>query len=288
MIATIECQQVWQEISNFIEGDLDPEVRSRIERHLAVCRPCQAVLEGAQNVIRLVGDERCFQVPVGFSQRLYNRMQAEIEEEQRRIDQQYDRRRVPLGITEDEVSLGSHMVYFWESQQEFERGVRFLEPGLRARDLCIVQGHDEAIERSLSVLRSRGFDVQDLIAKNRLVIVRREHAAQRTLIDLAAALDASVRAGAPAVRVLGNLGFGRDPLPAGEDDVIELEARVTEIIARYPCILICMYEVRTLPGRLMMKGGMENHPLTVCEDGLCENPHYRPAEAVLKQLGTIQ
>jgi hypothetical protein len=288
MIDSIDCQQVWQEVSNYIEGELTPELRERISLHLRDCRPCAAVLEGAQNVIRLVGDERSFQVPVGFSQRLYNRVVAEVEEEKRRISEQYDARRVPLGITDDHVDLGSHMVYFWENQTEFERGVRFVEAGLRSRDLCIVQGHDEAISRSLDVLRSHGFDVGDLLAKNRLLLVRREHAAQRTLTDLAAALEASTRAGAPAIRILGNLGFGRDPLPAGEDDVIELEARATAVISRFPCVLICMYEVKTLPGRLMMKGGLENHPLTVCSDGLCDNPHYRPEEEVLRQLKNIQ
>jgi len=288
MITAIACQDVWQEISNYIDGILDPELHARIAHHLSDCRPCTAVLEGAQNVIRLMGDERAFQVPVGFSQRLYNRVQIEIEEEQRRMREQYASKLVPLGITDQNVQLGSHLVYFWENDEEFERGVRFIEAGLRARDLCIVQGHDEAIARSLGVLRAHGFDIEKLVAQNRLITVRREHAAQRTLTDLAAALDASVRAGAPAIRILGNLGFGRDPLPAGENDVIELEARATEVIARYPCVLICMYEVRTLPGRLMMKGGMENHPLTVCSNGLCENPHYREADGVLRQLKSVQ
>jgi hypothetical protein len=288
MASTIDCQQVWQEISNYIEGDLDPVLRAHINSHLLQCRPCNAVLEGAQNVIRLVGDDRAFQVPTGFSERLYKRVQAEIEQEQRRIEKQYQSRRVPLGITEDEVELGSHLVYFWENETEFRRGVRFVEAGLRSRDLCIVQGHEEAIARSLAVLRNDGFDIEDLIAKNRLLLVRRQHAAQRTLTDLAAALEAATRAGAPAIRILGNLGFGRDPLPAGENDVIELEARATAVISRFPCVLICMYEVRSLPGRLMMKGGMENHPLTVCNDGLCENPHYRPEDQVLRQLRNIQ
>jgi MEDS: MEthanogen/methylotroph, DcmR Sensory domain/Putative zinc-finger len=288
MVTTIDCQQVWQEISNYIEGDLDPEMRFRIEAHLLECRPCTAVLEGAQNVIRLVGNPRAFQVPTALSERLYNRVRAEIAAESRALSEQYECRKVPLGITDDNVELGSHLVYFWENQTEFERGVRFVEAGLRARDLCIVQGHDEAIARTLAVLRDHGFDVEDLMAKTRLLVVRREHAAQRTLADLAVSLEAATRSGAPAIRILGNLAFGRDPLPGGEDDVIELEARVTAVISRFPCVLICMYEVRTLPGRLMMKGGLENHPLTVCDDQLCDNPHYKPEAQVLRQLRNIQ
>ncbi len=284
----VTCEDVWREISNYIEGDVTPELRAAMEIHLRECRPCMAVHDGAKNLIRLVGDPRAFQVPTEFSQRLYRRLQKEIEEEKRRVEEQYSNRRVPLGITEDEVELGSHHLYFWEKEEEFERGVRFLEPGLRARDVCVIQGHDEAIERSLNVLRSHGFDTRDLVAKKRLFIVRREHAAQRTLADFTAFLQASANAGAPAIRILGNLGMERDPLPAGQDDVIELEARATAVISRFPCVLVCMYDVRTLPGRLVTKGGLENHRTTVCPEGLHDNPHYRPAEQVLAALQKLQ
>jgi hypothetical protein len=284
----VSCEDVWREISNFIEGDVTPELRRAMEEHLRDCRPCTAVYEGAKSLIQLVGDPRCFQVPTEFSQRLYRRLQQEIAEENRRVETQYANRRIPLGVTDDEVDLGSHLLYFWEKEEEFERGVRFLEPGLRARDVCVIQGHDEAIERSLNVLRAHGFDTRDLVTKKRLFIVRREHAAQRTLTDFTAFLEASVNAGAPAIRILGNLGMERDPLPAGQDDVIELEAKASAVISHFPCVLVCMYDVRTLPGRLVTRGGLENHPMTVCADGLHDNPHFRSHEDVLSALNRVQ
>lgn len=284
----VSCEDVWREISNYIENDVSSELRLAIEEHLHHCRPCTAVHEGAKNLIRLVGDPHTFQVPTEFSRRLYRRLQQEIEEETRHVNERYANGRIPLGITDDEVELGSHHLYFWEKEEEFERGVRFLEPGLRARDVCVIQGHDEAIERSLKVLRSHGFDTRDLVAKQRLFIVRREHAAQRTLADFTAFLQSSAKAGAPAIRILGNLGMERDPLPAGQDDVIELEAHATAVISRFPCVLVCMYDVRTLPGRLVAKGGLQNHRTTICPDGVHENPHYRPAEQVLSDLQRIQ
>lgn len=263
-------------------------MRSAIEDHLRDCRPCTAVREGAQNLIRLVGDTCAFQVPTDFSQRLYWRIQLEIDEEKRRVEELYANGRIPLGISDGEIEFGSHLLYFWETDSEFERGVRFLEPGLRARDVCVIQGHNEAIERSLDVLRSSGFDTRDLVARKRLFLIRREHEAQRTLDDFTAFLESCVRSGAPAVRILGNLGLERDPLPAGEDDVIELEAKAGALISRFPCVLVCMYDIRTLPGRLVTRGGLENHRLTVCPDGLHENPHYRPEEHVLAALNRIQ
>lgn len=42
-------------------------------------------------------------------------------------------RAVPFGILSGEdVRTGDHIAYFWESEQEFDRGVQFLLAGLEA------------------------------------------------------------------------------------------------------------------------------------------------------------
>src|SRR3954447_11734576 len=101
----LSCEDVWREISNYIENDLTPELHRAVEDHLHDCQPCTAVHEGAQNLIRMVGDPRAFQVPTDFSQRLYRRFQQEVEEEKRQVEKQYANRRISLGITDDEVDL---------------------------------------------------------------------------------------------------------------------------------------------------------------------------------------
>jgi hypothetical protein len=71
MTIEISCVEVWREISNYVEGDLDPELRARIEMHFKTCKHCTAVREGTRNVVQLIGDGKVFEVPTGFSQRLY-------------------------------------------------------------------------------------------------------------------------------------------------------------------------------------------------------------------------
>lgn len=46
-------------------------------------------------------------------------------------------RKVPLGITEDDVALGSHLVYLWQTDDEFESGIRFLELGIAAESAAL-------------------------------------------------------------------------------------------------------------------------------------------------------
>jgi hypothetical protein len=73
----ISCREVIEEISNYIEDDLGHSLRERITEHLKGCRHCTAVLDGTRNVIRLVGDDRTFILPAGFSQRLYKKLNQE-------------------------------------------------------------------------------------------------------------------------------------------------------------------------------------------------------------------
>jgi anti-sigma factor (TIGR02949 family) len=79
-IIEISCLHVWREISNYIDGEIDQELRRRMEEHFKGCEHCTAVLDGTKNVVRLVGDSRAFEVPARLSQRLKDRLEKKIEE----------------------------------------------------------------------------------------------------------------------------------------------------------------------------------------------------------------
>ena len=58
----VNCEQVWQEISNYLEGEVSPELRAAMEAHFHECKRCTAVLDGTRNVIHLYGDDRLLPV----------------------------------------------------------------------------------------------------------------------------------------------------------------------------------------------------------------------------------
>src|SRR3954464_12080987 len=132
--------------------------------------------------------------------------------------------KIALGITDDEVPLGSHLIHFWHTEDEFERGVRFLELGIDDESqYCVLFGHDEANVRVLRTLQKKCSDLDHVIREGRLVILRRESSATATLASIDAAFSRAVGKGALAIRYLGNLGTGQAPLPGrGADEVIEL------------------------------------------------------------------
>jgi hypothetical protein len=66
----LNCEQVWREISNYLDGEVDAALRSSMDEHFRTCTRCASVLAGTRNVVQLYGDERMLEVPAGFSQRL--------------------------------------------------------------------------------------------------------------------------------------------------------------------------------------------------------------------------
>ena len=184
-------------------------------------------------------------------------------------------RKIPLGITEDEVALGSHLVHFWKTDDEFESGVRFLQLGIdNEAEYCVVFGHDEANQRVLEILRKRHPDLDRALQQKRLVVLRRDSSASETLAKIEDVFSSAVRKGATAIRYLGNLGIGRDALPGrGSGEIIELETGVTALAPHYPCVMVCMYDVNTVSGHLLLASGFATHPLAVWNDSLRENPY---------------
>ena len=70
----VKCEEVWQEVSNYVDGDVGPELRAAMDDHFRQCQRCAAVLEGTRNIVQLYGDERMMRTPFGFSWRLRGKL----------------------------------------------------------------------------------------------------------------------------------------------------------------------------------------------------------------------
>lgn len=77
----LNCRHVWDRISEYIDGSLDPTIRADVEKHLAHCEICSAVLDSVRNVIILMMDDRVVELPVDFSKRLHARLDDVLRNE---------------------------------------------------------------------------------------------------------------------------------------------------------------------------------------------------------------
>lgn len=75
---SMNCEQVWPEISNYVDGDVEAGLRASMDEHFRTCQKCASVLAGTRNVVKLYGDERMLEVPAGFGRRLEKRLTQKV------------------------------------------------------------------------------------------------------------------------------------------------------------------------------------------------------------------
>jgi len=67
----VSCEQIRQELSNYIDNEINPSLRLEIDQHLSMCKRCSVLVDTMRKTLLIVGDERVFEVPLGYSERLH-------------------------------------------------------------------------------------------------------------------------------------------------------------------------------------------------------------------------
>lgn len=198
------------------------------------------------------------------------------------IDNRRNRNPVQLGIADETVFAGDHIAYFYDSDAEFEKAFTFIEYGLRGSDHCVVFGIPEDTDRSLQILRARGWSPDELIEQGRLSVLRPCITCDETVESVSAHFTRVLESGAPFIRFLGNAAVGREGWPS-EAEFYKLEATVSAATLTMPCVAICMFDVRNQPARTILHAAFEGHPVTLHRNCIRENPYYVPRSQVAAQ-----
>ena len=80
----IECKHVWDYLSDYLDDSLSSEIKELVQRHLEHCEICSAILDSTRNIVVLTADDRVFELPIGYSERLHARLAQEIESNEAR------------------------------------------------------------------------------------------------------------------------------------------------------------------------------------------------------------
>lgn len=75
----IDCKHVWEYISGYLDNNLEASERIEVQKHLEHCEICSAILDSTRNILILTADERVFELPLGFSERLHARLDEEMQ-----------------------------------------------------------------------------------------------------------------------------------------------------------------------------------------------------------------
>jgi PAS domain S-box-containing protein len=178
---------------------------------------------------------------------------------------------VELGIGGWSVPLHSHIAYLWDTKRDFEEAVGFIAAGLGGSDHGIVVGDESETGRVLSILEKRRIPVKNLERQKRLTLVRPAPSARKFLDRLSRAFEGALAAGAPRIRLMGNVGWNRKSWPTNAE-LLCFEACLNEITERFPCVLLCLHEVSALTGVIARHGAFGTHAQVLTEGGVIANP----------------
>jgi signal transduction histidine kinase len=193
------------------------------------------------------------------------------------------RRTVALGIHDWCVPIHSHISYLWTNPKEFAEVVGFLEEGLRGQDHCFLLGSKDTVGRISGLLSERGFDAEALKTTGRLTQLAGARSADAMLASFVAALDRAVAAGAPLLRILGEPAWGDADWP-DDESLLSVEASWSDLARRYPAVIVCGYDVRSLPGTTLDLAGVSTHPLVLTAGRLIDSAEMIPASAFITSL----
>jgi anti-sigma factor RsiW len=76
----LNCQDVIQELSNFIDGELDAASKQELERHLKECNECKLVVDQTKKTVRLFCDSEPIELPCEVRNRLHNALRRKFKE----------------------------------------------------------------------------------------------------------------------------------------------------------------------------------------------------------------
>lgn len=67
----VGCKEIADNLSTYLDGETNEELRKVMERHLRLCTRCFVLHDSLRKVLIISGDERTFEVPQGYSERLH-------------------------------------------------------------------------------------------------------------------------------------------------------------------------------------------------------------------------
>jgi anti-sigma factor RsiW len=67
----MKCEDMLAQLSEYVDGTIDPAICEQFEQHLAGCNPCQIVVDNIRKTVTLYKQGQPYELPVQFRERLH-------------------------------------------------------------------------------------------------------------------------------------------------------------------------------------------------------------------------
>lgn len=75
----MKCKDCFQQISNYLDGEIDAGLKRELEEHLGKCHRCEVVFDSTRKTIELYCDGKLFQLPAAVRDRLHQALRRRWE-----------------------------------------------------------------------------------------------------------------------------------------------------------------------------------------------------------------
>ncbi len=76
----MKCNECFRQISNYLDGEIDADLKRELEEHLGKCHRCQVVYDSTRKSIELYCDGKLFELPAGVRERLHAALRRRWEQ----------------------------------------------------------------------------------------------------------------------------------------------------------------------------------------------------------------
>ena len=81
----MNCKSVIREISNYLDGELEPSVKQELEQHLEDCEDCNVVVDQVRLTVDVFCDSKPVELPSDIKSRLHEALRRKMKEKGTRL-----------------------------------------------------------------------------------------------------------------------------------------------------------------------------------------------------------
>jgi anti-sigma factor RsiW len=67
----MKCEDLLAQLSDYVDGSIDPAICREFEAHMTGCDPCQVVVDNIRKTITLYQAGQAYELPIPFRQHLH-------------------------------------------------------------------------------------------------------------------------------------------------------------------------------------------------------------------------
>ena len=198
-------------------------------------------------------------------------------------------RHVSMGFSDQKFREGHHIIYIYNDDVERKRTMaKYFRQGFLENDKALYLIDDISPEEMRKELIDLGVNPPpeetdfDLRKGHYALCPGATFSPEFMLAVVGEYYDQAIQEGYAGARGAGEMSWALVEGRATVPDLLEYEARLTDILADHPLTTVCQYDARKFDGALIMDM-LSVHPMMIVRGQLVNNPSYAKKEIFLRE-----